>query len=99
MVVIVLISSGGDDNSNASVADTNPRSSAAEPLNSGKTYAVTSSAKDGGPAHCGEAHDVLLSALQGSGTTIGDWTCKTDPSGDQVASCTSTGGRSIQAAG
>jgi len=60
---------------------------------------VTSSAKDGGPAHCGEAHDVLLSALQGSGTTIGDWTCKTDPSGDPVASCTSTGGRSIQAAG
>ena len=67
--------------------------------NSGKSYAVTSSAKDGDPAACGEAHDVLLSALQGSGTTIGDWTCKTDPSGDPVASCTSTGGRSIKASG
>ncbi len=130
MVVIVLISSGGDDNSNASVADTNPttptataispavttpsaapvakpvvRTEKCDPIigsgtaNSGKTSAVTSSAKDGGPADCGEAHDVLLSALQGSGTTIGDWTCKTDPSEDPVASCTSTGGRSIQAAG
>jgi hypothetical protein len=67
--------------------------------NSGQTYAVTSSAKDGDPADCGEAHDVLLSALQGSGTTIGDWACKTDPSGDPIASCTSTGGRSIQASG
>jgi hypothetical protein len=67
--------------------------------NSGTSYAVTSSAKDGDPADCGEAHNVLLSALQGSGTTIGDWTCKTDPSGDPIASCTSTGGRSIQASG
>jgi hypothetical protein len=67
--------------------------------NSGQTYAVTSSAKDGDPADCGEAHDVLLSALQGSGTTIGDWTCKTNPSGNPIATCTSTGGRSIQASG
>jgi hypothetical protein len=67
--------------------------------NGGKTYPVTSSAKDGNPADCGEAHSVLLTALQGSGTTVGDWTCRTDPSGDPVASCTSTGGRSIQAAG
>jgi hypothetical protein len=67
--------------------------------NAGKTYTVTSSAKDGDPAACGEAHDTLLSALQGGGTSIGDWTCKTDPSGNPVASCTSTGGRSIQATG
>jgi hypothetical protein len=67
--------------------------------NGGKTYKVTSSATDGDPADCGEAHDTLLSALQGSGTTIGDWTCKTDPSGTTVASCTSTGGRRIQATG
>jgi hypothetical protein len=67
--------------------------------NSGQSYAVTSSAKDGDPAPCGEAHDTLLSALQGSGTTIGAWTCKTDPSGDPVASCTSTGGRTIVASG
>ena len=67
--------------------------------NSGQTYDVTSSAKDGDPAGCGEAHSTLLSALQGGGTTIGDWTCKTDPSGNPVASCTSTGGRTIQASG
>jgi hypothetical protein len=68
-------------------------------LNGGRTYPVTSSAKHGNPAACGEAHSVLLSALQGSGTTVGRWTCKTDPSGDPIASCTSTGGRSIQATG
>jgi hypothetical protein len=68
--------------------------------NGGKTYEVTSSAKDGDPAACGEAHSVLLSALQGGGTTIGRWTCKIDPAGTIVASCTSsTGGRSIQAKG
>ena len=67
--------------------------------NSGQTYDVTSSAKDGDPAACSEAHSVLLSALQGGGTRIGDWSCRTDPSGNPVASCTSTGGRSIQATG
>jgi hypothetical protein len=67
--------------------------------NSGKTYDVTSTAKDGDPAGCSEAHSVLLSALQGQGTTIGAWTCKTNPSGSPIASCTSTGGRSIQASG
>jgi hypothetical protein len=81
------------------------RSSNCDPIigsgtaNSGKTYEVTSTAKDGDPAGCGEAHSVLLSALQGGGTTIGDWTCKTAPSGSPVASCTSTGGRTIQATG
>jgi hypothetical protein len=68
-------------------------------VNGGKTYEVISSAKDGDPAACGEAHSVLLSALQGQGTTIGDWSCKTNPSGTTVATCTSTGGRSIQATG
>jgi hypothetical protein len=66
--------------------------------NSGKTYDVTSSAKDGDPADCTEAHSILLSALSGSGTTS-DWNCKTDPSGSPIATCTSTGGRSIQASG
>ncbi len=80
------------------------RSSNCDPIigsgtaNGGKTYDVTSTAKDGDPAGCGEAHSVLLSALQGGGTTIGDWTCKTNPSGSVIASCTSsTGGRSIKA--
>jgi pyruvate/2-oxoglutarate dehydrogenase complex dihydrolipoamide acyltransferase (E2) component len=67
--------------------------------NSGKTYDVTSSAKDGDPAACDEAHSTLLSALQGGGTSIDEWTCKTNPSGNPVATCTSTGGRSIQATG
>jgi len=65
--------------------------------NRGTTYVVTSAAKDGDPAACGEAHSVLLSALQGQGTSIGDWTCKTNPSGTMVARCTSAGGRTIHA--
>jgi 1,4-alpha-glucan branching enzyme len=81
------------------------RSSNCEPIigsgtaNGGKTYEVTSTARDGDPADCSEAHSVLLSALQGQGTTIGDWSCKTNLSGSPIASCTSTGGRSIQATG
>jgi hypothetical protein len=135
--VIVLIATGGSDNSSTSVADTTPattptatsttaiatspavtspsaavpaakpvvRSQSCDPIigsgtaNSGKTYDVTSTAKDGDPAGCSEAHSVLLSALQGQGTTIGAWTCKTNLSGSPIASCTSTGGRSIQASG
>jgi hypothetical protein len=65
--------------------------------NGGTSYPVTSSAKDGDPADCGEAHSVLLSALSGSGTTVGDWTCKTNPSGPTIATCTSNGGRTITA--
>jgi hypothetical protein len=131
--VILLITSGGGDDSNTTVADTtlattptvptetapavttpsaappaaNPvvRKENCDPIigsgsaNGGAIYPVTSSAKDGNPAACGEAHSILLSALQGSDTTVDDWICKTDPSGDPVASCTSTGGRSIQASG
>ncbi len=67
--------------------------------NSGKTYDVTSAARDGDPADCGEAHSVLLSALSGGGTAVGDWRCKTDPSGATIATCTSTGGRKIAARG
>jgi hypothetical protein len=67
--------------------------------NSGKTYAVTSSATDGDPAGCAEAHSVLLSALNGAGNTIGNWHCTTQPSGPTIASCTSVGGRKIQARG
>jgi hypothetical protein len=67
--------------------------------NSGHTYAVTSTATDGDPAGCGEAHSVLLSALNGGGATIGEWHCTTQPSGPTIASCTSPGGRKIQARG
>jgi len=67
--------------------------------NSGKSYAVTSSATDGNPADCSEAHSVLLSALSGGTTTIGDWDCTTNPSGPTVAACTAAGDRKIQARG
>jgi hypothetical protein len=67
--------------------------------NSGKTYAVTSSATDGNPAGCAEAHSVLLSALNGGDSTIGGWHCTTQPSGPTIASCTSAGGRRIRARG
>jgi hypothetical protein len=67
-------------------------------VNGGTSYGVTSSAKDGNPADCGEAHSVLLAALSGSGTTVGDWTCKTNPNGSTIATCTSSGGRTITAA-
>ncbi|HSR22658.1 MAG TPA: hypothetical protein VLW53_03840 [Candidatus Eisenbacteria bacterium] len=65
--------------------------------NSGKSYPVTSTAKDGGPAPCGEAHSVLLAALNGAST--GGWHCTTQPSGSTIATCTSTGGRTIRATG
>ncbi|MDX6606646.1 MAG: hypothetical protein QOD14_1186 [Solirubrobacterales bacterium] len=68
-------------------------------VNGGKSYDVTSSATDGDPAGCGEAHSVLLSALSGQASTVGDWTCRTDPSAATVASCTSSGGRTILARG
>ena len=67
--------------------------------NQGRSYAVTSSATDGDPADCTEARSILLSALNGAGTTIGDWRCTTDPSGATIASCSSVGGRKIQARG
>jgi hypothetical protein len=68
-------------------------------VNGGRSYDVTSSAKDGDPAGCTEAHSVVLSALSGQATTVGDWTCKTNPGAATVATCTSAGGRSIQARG
>jgi hypothetical protein len=67
--------------------------------NSGRSYAVTSSATGGDPAGCGEAHSVLLSALNGGGAAIGEWHCTTQPSGRTIASCTAPGGRKIQARG
>jgi len=67
--------------------------------NSGRSYAVTSSATDGDPAGCGEAHSVLLSALNGGGATIGEWHCRTQPSGPTIASCTAAAGRKIKAGG
>jgi hypothetical protein len=67
--------------------------------NSGHSYRVTSSAAEGDPAGCAEAHSVLLSALSGGGTTVNEWHCTTNPSGPTIATCTSTGGRKIRARG
>jgi hypothetical protein len=67
--------------------------------NQGRSYAVTSAATDGDPAACAEARSILLAALNGGGTTIGDWRCTTDPNGTTIASCSSVGGRKIQARG
>jgi hypothetical protein len=66
--------------------------------NGGKTYAVISAATDGNPASCGVARSVLLTALDGGGSTIG-WHCTTLPGAITIASCTSVGGRRIQARG
>jgi hypothetical protein len=67
-------------------------------LNGGKSYPVTSSASSGRPAGCGEAHSVLVSALSTGSTSIGGWSCKTDTSGDPIATCHS-GGRTVLAQG
>jgi hypothetical protein len=60
---------------------------------------VISSAKDGNPAACGEAHSVLLPSLSVQSTTVGGWSRKTDPSWPTVASCTASAGRTILARG
>jgi hypothetical protein len=67
--------------------------------NGGKTYVVISSATDGNPASCGVARSVLLTALDGGGSTIGGWHCTTLPSAITIASCTSVGGRRIKTRG
>jgi hypothetical protein len=65
----------------------------------GTPHAVTSSAKDGDPADCGEAHSVLLTALNDQASTVGDWHCTSNPDPQTLVSCTSsTGGRTISAA-
>jgi hypothetical protein len=68
-------------------------------LNSGRSYPVTSSAGRGRhPADCGQAHSVLLGALSSGSTAVSGWSCSTDPSGDPIATCRSTG-RTITARG
>jgi hypothetical protein len=114
VIATILILGGGDDENAAVETQNTPGVSASpggqaqrmescEPIgggtaNGGKTYAVTSSAADGDPIGCAEARSVLLTALSG-GTTIGGWSCTTDPSAPTIVSCTSAGGRTIQARG
>jgi O-antigen ligase len=82
-----------------------PRTARCDPIigsgtaNSGMSYPVTSFARDGNLANCAKAKSVLLSALNGGRTTIGKWRCTTRPTGPTIATCTSVGGRTIQARG
>jgi hypothetical protein len=74
------------------------RARSCDPIFGGGTpHAVTSTARDGDPAGCGEAHSVLLTALNGVGTGVGGWHCTTRPNGQTLAVCTSAGGRRIVA--
>jgi outer membrane biosynthesis protein TonB len=61
-----------------------------DPIYGGSTaYKVTSSAKGGKPTGCGQAHDVLLGALNGNAP--GAWKCKTDTGASVIATCRSGG--------
>ena len=66
-----------------------------DPIYGGSTsYKVTSSAKSGKPTGCGQAHDVLLGALNGSAPS--GWKCKTDTGAAVIATCRS-GGKTLTA--
>ena len=60
-------------------------------------YPVTSTASRGAPAGCGEAHSVLLGALNGGGADIGDWRCARSPGARTLEVCSSASGRRITA--
>jgi hypothetical protein len=63
----------------------------------GVPHQVTSSARRGAPAGCGEAHSVLLASLNGDSTSVGGWHCTQSPNGGTLEACTSGGGRRIAA--
>ena len=67
-------------------------------LGGGAAHRVTSSATAAVPAGCGEAHSVLLSALNGGGMTVGGWHCS-GAGGRALEVCTSPGGRRIAVRG
>jgi hypothetical protein len=82
----------------ATPAKPNARTLRCDPIfGGGVPHQVTSSATDGDPVGCGEAHSVLLAALNGGDTSVGDWQCTTRPNGQTLAACTSAGGRRILA--
>jgi len=66
-----------------------------DPIYGGSTaYKVSSSAKGGKPTACGQAHDVLLGALNGNAPS--GWKCKTDTGAAVIATCRS-GGKTLTA--
>jgi putative inorganic carbon (HCO3(-)) transporter len=111
-VVIGLMVAGGDEKT---PAQTSPpaelaggpagRTAHCEPIigsgfaNSGKEYTLTSFAPSGNPIDCARAQSIVLSALNGGDTAIGEWSCTTNPAGSAIAACTSIRGRKIEAGG
>ena len=111
-VVIGLMVAGGDEKT---PAQTSPpaelaggpagRTAHCEPIigsgfaNSGKEYTLTSFAPSGNPIDCARAQSIVLSALNGGDTAIGEWSCTTNPAGSAIAACTSIRGRKIEAHG
>jgi putative inorganic carbon (hco3(-)) transporter len=67
--------------------------------NSGKEYRLTSFDPGGNPIDCARAQSILLSALNGGGAAVGEWSCTTNPAGATIATCTSVDGRKLQAGG
>lgn len=67
--------------------------------NSGKEYSLTSFAPGGTPIDCTRAQSIVLSALSGGGTKIGEWSCTTNPAGTTIATCISAAGGRIRAGG
>lgn len=65
--------------------------------NSGREYALTTSAPDGTPTGCARAESIVLSALGGGSTAVGSWSCTTNPAGPTIATCTSADGAKIWA--
>jgi hypothetical protein len=63
----------------------------------GTPYPVTSTASRGAPAGCGEAHSVLLQALNGGSADVGDWSCARSPGARRLEVCSSASGRRITA--
>jgi putative inorganic carbon (HCO3(-)) transporter len=65
--------------------------------NSGTEYALSTFAPNEIPTGCAKAETIVLAALNGGPTTIGKWTCTTNPAGPTVATCTSADGAQIRA--
>jgi putative inorganic carbon (HCO3(-)) transporter len=106
----LLVASGGDREAPAQVsARAEPASGPAgvtahcDPIigsgmaNSGMKYALTTFAPEGKPASCASAQSIVLSALNGGGSTIEGWSCTTNPAGPAIATCTAADGAKISA--
>jgi hypothetical protein len=63
----------------------------------GAPYPGTSTASRGEPAGCGEAHSVLVQALNGGSADVDDWRCARSPGARTLEACSSAGGRRIAA--